>query len=472
MASLLKLSTALRRQTLLAGSRAGSTYAAAFRTALSNEQPTEVTTLDSGLRVASESVPSQVATVGLFIDAGARYEDKNSNGTANFFEHLAFKGTTKRSQSALEQEVESLGAQLDVNTGRDQTVFTARCLSKDVPKLVEILADVVQNPRLDDADVKRAREVILGEIEQVDAGNLREVVFDHLHSTAFQGTPLSNTVWGPSSNIRSLKADDVRGYVNAHYKAPRMVLAAAGDVRQSELEKLAEKHLGKIESTFDGKAPQLSAIRFTGSEMRVRDDSLPLAYVAVAVEGCGVSDSDAVALSVASTLIGTWDRTFGGGVNNASKLAVASAHDKLCHNFESFNLTYRDTGLWGIYFECDPLMCEDMLFNVQNEWMRLCTMVTDGEVERAKRQLKTRLLAQLEGPQAICEDIGRQVLNLGRREPLHDMERRIENVTAQNVRDVAMRYIFDRCPAVAAVGPVENLPDYMRIRSSMYWTRL
>ncbi|XP_053672099.1 mitochondrial-processing peptidase subunit beta-like [Anopheles nili] len=472
MASLLKLSTALQRQTLLTGSRAGSSYAAAFRSALSNEPATEVTTLDSGLRVASESVPSQVATVGLFIDAGARYEDKNNNGAANFFEHVAFKGTTKRSQSALEQEVENMGAQLDAHTGRDHTSFTARCLSKDVPKLVEILADVVQNPKLDDADVKRARELILGEIEQVESCGMREVVFDHLHSTAFQGTSLSNTVWGPSSNIRSIKAGDLKGYVDTHFKAPRMVLAAAGDVRQTDLEKLAEKYLCKVESTFDGKSPQLSAVRFTGSEMRVRDDSLPLAHVAVAVEGCGASSSDVLALSVASALIGTWDRTFGGGVNNASKLAVASAHDKLCHNYESFNLNYRDTGLWGIYFQCDPLQCEDMLFNVQNEWMRLCTMVTEGEVERAKRQLKTRLLAQLEGPQAICEDIGRQVLLLGRREALHDLERRIDNVTAANVRDVSMKYIFDRCPAVAAVGPVENLPDYMRIRSSMSWTRL
>ncbi|KFB50759.1 AGAP005558-PA-like protein [Anopheles sinensis] len=472
MASLLKLSAALRRQTVVAGARAGSSYAEAFRSALSNEPATEVTTLDSGLRVASETLPTNVASVGLFLDAGARYEDKENNGTANFFEHVAFKGTTKRSQAALEQEVENLGAQLNAKTKRERTVFTARCLSKDVPKLVEILSDVVQNPKLDDADVKRAREVILGEIEQVDASNLRKVVFDHLHSTAFQGTSLGNSVYGPSSNIRSIKGDDLRGYVSSHFKAPRMVLAVAGDVRQSELEKLADKHLGKVESTFDGKPPQLSAVRFTGSEVRVRDDSIPLAHVAVAVEGCGVNDSDALALSVASTLIGTWDRTFGGGVNNASKLAVASAHDKLCHNFQSFNKMYRDTGLWGIYFECDPLLCEDMLFNVQNEWMRLCTMVTDGEVERAKRQLKTRRLAKLEGPEAICKDIGRQVLQSGRREPLHEFERRLENVTAANVREVGMKYIFDRCPAVAAVGPVENLPDYMRIRSSMSWVRL
>uniref|UniRef100_A0A2M4A2Z6 Putative mitochondrial-processing peptidase subunit beta n=1 Tax=Anopheles triannulatus TaxID=58253 RepID=A0A2M4A2Z6_9DIPT len=471
MASLLNISANLRRPVMV-GVRAASAHAAAFRSALSNESATEVTTLDSGLRVASETLPTQLATVGLWINAGSRYEDKHNNGTANFFEHVAFKGTSKRSQSALEQEVENLGAHLDATTGREETVFQARCLSKDVPKVIELLADIVQNPKIDDADVKRARELLLAEIEQVEAGSLRNVVFDHLHSTAFQGTALANTVWGPSSNIRSIKRDDLRGYVDSHFKAPRMVLAVAGDVRQGELEKLAEQHLGKVESTFDGKPPTLSPVRFTGSEVRVRDDSIPLAHVAVAVEGCGVSDADALPLSVASSLIGSWDRSHGGGVNSSSKLAVACATDKLSHNFESFNLLYRDTGLWGIYFECDPLMCEDMLFNVQNEWMRLCTMVTDGEVERAKRQLKTRLLAGLEGPQAICEDIGRQVLRQGRREPLHELERRIENVTAASVRQVAMKYIFDRCPAVASVGPVENLPDYMRIRSSMSWVRL
>ncbi|XP_052862564.1 mitochondrial-processing peptidase subunit beta-like [Anopheles cruzii] len=471
MASLLKISANLRSPALV-GARAASSYAAAFKSALSNEPATEVTTLDSGLRVASETLPTQLATVGLYVDAGSRYEDKHNNGTANFFEHVAFKGTTKRSQSAFEQELESLGASVDATTGREETVFQARCLSKDVPKVVELLADVVQNPKLDDGDVKRAREVLLGEMEQVAAKNLRSVVFDHLHATAYQGTSLANSVWGPTANVRGIKRDDLRGYVASHFQAPRMVLAVAGDVRQTELEKLAQQHLGKVGTTFDGKAPALSPVRYTGSEVRVRDDSVPLAHVAVAVQGCGVNESDALPLSVAASLIGSWDRSHGAGVNSASKLAVASAHDKLSHNFESFNLTYRDTGLWGIYFVCDPLACEDMLFNVQNEWMRLCTMVTDGEVERAKRQLKTTLLADLEGPRGICEDIGRQVLRQGRRDPLHELERRIENVSAGDVRNVAMKYIFDRCPAVAAVGPVENLPDYMRIRSSMSWVRL
>jgi processing peptidase subunit beta len=113
-----------------------------------------------------------------------------------------------------------------------------------------------------------------------------------------------------------------------------------------------------------------------------------------------------------------------------------------------------------------------MLFNIQSEWMRLCTSVTDFEVARARNLLKTNMLLQLDGTTPVCEDIGRQMLCYNRRIPLHELEARIESVTAESVRNVAMKYIYDRCPAVAAVGPVENLPDYTRIRSSMYWLRL
>lgn len=98
----------------------------------------------------------------------------------------------------------------------------------------------------------------------------------------------------------------------------------------------------------------------------------------------------------------------------------------LCHSFQSFNTCYKDTGLWGIYWVCDPLKCEEMLFNVQSEWMRLCTMVTDGEVERAKNLLKTNMLLQLDGTTPICEDIGRQMLCYNRRIPLHELEKRID----------------------------------------------
>ncbi|KFB40497.1 AGAP000935-PA-like protein [Anopheles sinensis] len=475
MASLLKFPVCfracVRRAHQQSFGRSKLSPAAQFRRALVNVPPTEVTTLENGLRIASEDCGSKTATVGLWIDAGSRAENNANNGVAHFLEHMAFKGTANRSQTDIELEVENMGAHLNAYTSREQTVFYAKCLSKDVPKAVELLSDIIQNPTLGLVEIEREREVILREMQEVES-NLQEVVFDHLHATAYQGTPLGNTILGPTKNIQSIGKVDLQNYIRTHYKAPRIVLAASGGVRHDELVNLAGRWFTEVTPTVDGNGPVPEACRFTGSEVRVRDDSLPQAHVAIAVEGCGWTDQDNVPLMVANTLIGAWDRSQTSGHNSASKLAVASATDGLCHSYQSFNTCYNDTGLWGIYFVCDPLMCEDMLFNVQQEWMRLCTMVTEGEVERAKNLLKTNMLLQLDGTTPICEDIGRQMLCYNRRVPVHELERRIDSVSAENVRDVAMKYIYDRCPAVAAVGPVENLPDYMRIRASMYWSRL
>lgn len=224
----------------------------------------------------------------------------------------------------MELEVENLGAHLNAYTSREQTVFYAKCLSKDIPKAVEILGDIIQNSKLGEAEIERERGVILREMQEVES-NLQEVVFDHLHATAYQGTPLGNTILGPTKNIKSITRSDLQDYINSHYNTPRIVLSAAGGVQHNDLVKLAEKELSKLKNTFDGKSPALSPCRFTGSEVRVRDDSLPLAHIAIAVEGCGWTDQDNVPLMVANTLIGAWDRSQGGGVNNASQLARASA---------------------------------------------------------------------------------------------------------------------------------------------------
>jgi len=127
--------------------------------------------------------------------------------------------------------------------------------------------------------------------------------------------------------FRSICRQDLLDYINTHYKASRIVLSGAGGVKHDELVCLAQQHLGKLENTYDGCPPEVTPCRFTGSEVRVRDDSLPLAHIAVAVEGCGWTDQDNIPLMVANTLIGAWDRSQGGGVNNAANLARHSAED-------------------------------------------------------------------------------------------------------------------------------------------------
>nr|XP_009667756.1 PREDICTED: mitochondrial-processing peptidase subunit beta [Struthio camelus australis] len=437
-----------------------------------NVPETRVSPLENGLQVASEDSGLSTCTVGLWIDAGSRYENEKNNGTAHFLEHMAFKGTKKRSQLDLELEIENMGAHLNAYTSREQTVYYAKAFSKDLPRAVEILADIIQNSTLGEAEIERERGVILREMQEVET-NLQEVVFDYLHATAYQKTALGRTILGPTENIKSINRNDLVEYITTHYKGPRIVLAAAGGVSHDELLDLAKSHFGNLPSAPEGGLPALPPCSFTGSEIRIRDDKMPLAHIAIAVEAAGWAHPDTIPLMVANTLIGNWDRSFGGGVQNlSSKLAQIACHGNLCHSFQSFNTCYTDTGLWGLYMVCEPSTIQDMVHFVQREWIRLCTSVTENEVARAKNLLKTNMLLQLDGSTPICEDIGRQMLCYKRRIPIPELEARIEAIDAQTLREVCTKYIYDKHPAIAAVGPVEQLPEYNKICNGMYWLRV
>uniref|UniRef100_A0A671VS93 Ubiquinol-cytochrome c reductase core protein 1 n=1 Tax=Sparus aurata TaxID=8175 RepID=A0A671VS93_SPAAU len=405
-----------------------------FKIAPEYPPETRLTALDNGLRVASEETGHATCTVGLWISTGSRYESEKNNGAGFFLEHLAFKGTKKHPQTALEQQVESMGAHLSAYTSREHTAYYMKTLSKDLPKAVELLSEVVQNCSLSEAEIEQQRGVVLRELEEI-GGNLQEVCLDLLHATAFQGTPLGHSVLGPSSNARTLTRQDLVDYINSHYKAPRMVLAAAGGVNHDELVDLAKTHFSGVSFEYEGDAvPVLSPCRFTGSEIRMRDDGLPLAHVAIAVEGASAASPDIVPLMVANSIIGSFDLTFGGGKNLSSRLARLAVEEKLCHSFQAFHSSYSDTGLFGIHF-----------------------------VSGWTAQWYTRCLSHI--------NTNTHILNYGRRIPLAEWDARIDAVTPRLVRDICSKYIYDKCPAVVAVGPCEQLPDYNRVRSAMYWLR-
>lgn len=147
-----------------------------------------------------------------------------------------------------------------------------------------------------------------------------------------------------------------------------MVLAAAGGVNHDELVKLAEQHFGGLSSDNNTEVQSLQPCRFTGSEIRVRDDDYRLAHVAISVEGTSWSDADTIPLMVASTLIGSWDRSMASSGNLGSRLAQASGKYNLCHSFQAFNTCYADTGLWGVYFVTDRMKIDDFMMALQDEW--------------------------------------------------------------------------------------------------------
>jgi mitochondrial-processing peptidase subunit beta len=187
---------------------------------------------------------------------------------------MAFKGTTNRSQVQLEKEIENMGGHLNAYTSREQTVYYARVFKSDIPKAVEILADILQNATLDEAAITRERDVILREAQEVGK-QYEEVILDELHATAFQGTGLGRTILGPDENIRNLTRGDLQSYINTHYTADRFVIAAAGAVDHKQLVDLTDKHFGGMKAATQGiAAPKIEPVFFTGSDKRIRYDSM------------------------------------------------------------------------------------------------------------------------------------------------------------------------------------------------------
>ncbi|KAF8895118.1 Metalloenzyme, LuxS/M16 peptidase-like protein [Infundibulicybe gibba] len=443
-----------------------------FATAHSAPGPfTEVSTLSNGLTVATEAQPhAQTATVGVWIDAGSRAETDKTNGTAHFLEHMAFKGTGRRTQHALELEVENLGAHLNAYTSREQTVYYAKSFRQDVPKAVDIISDILQNSKLENPAIERERDVILREQQEVDK-QLEEVVFDHLHAVAFQGQPLGRTILGPKANILSIKRDDLSSYIKTNYTADRMVLVGTGGVEHSELVKLAEKHFASLPVSPNpiplGRQshPKTS---FVGSEVRIRDDDIPTANIAIAVEGVGWSSPDYFPMMVMQSIFGNWDRSLGASPLLSSRLSHIISSNNLANSFMSFSTSYSDTGLWGIYLVSENLMnLDDLTHFTLREWTRMSIAPTQVEVERAKSQLKAGLLLSLDGTTAVAEDIGRQLVTSGQRMTPKQIENAVDAVTVDEIKRVAQRYLWDKDIAIAALGSIEGLLDYNRIRSDM-----
>ncbi|KAL6983373.1 mitochondrial processing peptidase [Sarracenia purpurea var. burkii] len=434
---------------------------------------TRITTLPNGLRVATESnLAARTATVGVWIDAGSRFETDDTNGVAHFLEHMIFKGTEKRPVKVLEEEIENMGGHLNAYTSREQTTYYAKVLDKDVPKALDILADILQNSLFEQNRIDRERDVILREMDEVE-GQTEEVVFDHLHATAFQYTPLGRTILGPAGNIRKISKKDIEDYISTHYAAHRMVISAAGAVKHEDIVEQVKKLFTKLSSnpiTTSQLVANEPAI-FTGSEVRIIDDDIPLAQFAVAFGGVSWTDPDSIALMVLQSMLGSWNKNVGGGKHMGSQLVQTVSINEIAESIMAFNTNYKDTGLFGVYAVAKPDCLDDLAYAIMYEMSKLCYRVSEADVIRARNQLKSSLLLHVDGTSPVAEDIGRQLITYGRRIPFAELFARIDAVDASTIKRVANSFIFDKDVAIAAMGPIQGLPDYNWFRRRTYWLR-
>jgi len=425
----------------------------------------QVTTLSNGLRVATKESFGEVASVGVFLDAGTRSETADTAGATHLVEKLAFTGTKKRSKDALEREVESMGGSLAMSTGREQSSFRLSCFKNDLKQGVDILSDLVTN--VPAGNLGANKEAILRELEESDQAT-RAVIEDRLHLCAYRDCSLGLSSIGPFEGIGNLTADHVNSYVNSNYTADKAVLVATGAVDHAAVVKMAEASLGSIKAAPPA-APKGEPY-FCGAELIYRNDEMgPTAYVSVGYKSVPWRSGDAVTFMVMQHILGSYKKDAGlvpGNISgNRTINAVANKMYVGCADeFEAFNCFYKDTGMFGFYAACDEVAVEHCIGELQFGINLMAFSVTEEEVARGKRELKKALFGGSGSADSVCAEVGQQVLAYGRGVPAAEMILRIDAIDAEEVKRVAWQYLNDTDIAVTALGPLHGMPTYVELR--------
>jgi len=418
-----------------------------------------VTTLDNGLRVASQETYGQVTAFGMFVDAGSKYETDSNNGVSHMLEHMAFKSTKNRSHLKLVRDVEEMGGQMGAACAREVMIYQGECLRDHVNDAIEILADTIVNPAFAEWDLDEQRKVIGYELEDMEA-NPQTVVTELVHKAAFtDSSPLGRSLWCPKRNIGKLTVDDLRAHMDEHYTADKMVLSAAG-IEHDTLVELAKKHFSGIpKGTGDKKSP-ISI--YVGGDERLRGDS-PLTHVSMCFNAGGWNSKNLLELCTLHMLLGGGGSFSAGGPGKGMYSRLYTNVLNRHHWIESctaFNSMYSDAGLIGIYGTCDP-QAAGMMVNVMSEQLISVAQspASSEELMRAKNQLKSSIHMKLESRQTIFEDMGRQLLTYGHYEGPTELCARIDGVTAEGVMKAAKEALSSPL-SMASFGDVSSIDSY------------
>lgn len=404
------------------------------------------TTLRNGVRVVTQHMPHlETVSLGIWVGVGSRHEGEHENGISHLLEHMAFKGTERRSALAIAEEIESVGGELNAATSMENTAYYARVLKDDVPLALDILSDILIGSTFDGGELAREKSVVLQEIAAAqDCPD--DVAYDLVQEAAFPAQALGRSILGTARSIRSLTPDSLRGYLARHYRGRGLVLSAAGAVDHDALSALAEELLGALPGN-DAPAPETSC--HIGGVRHARKPC-EQSHIVLAFKAPSYRDETYYVGQVLSGLLG----------DGMSSRLFQEARERrgLCYSIYSYCWGLSDAGLFGVHAATGPEQADELVAVMAAEMHRAADELPSAkEIARAKAQLKAGLLMSLESSSARAEQMARQTMAFGRPLTVSELTARVESVTGDAVRAYAERLLTGAPPGFASVGPRGSL---------------
>lgn len=470
-----------------------------------------MTTLNNGIRVASEALPGHFSGIGVYVDAGSRYENDALRGVSHIIDRLAFKSTSQRTADQMLESIESLGGNIQCASSRESLMYQSATFNSAVPDTVALLAETIRDAKITDEEVERQLETADYEIGEI--WSKPELILPELvHMAAYKDNTLGNPLLCPKERLEVIDRRTVEAYRKAFFRPERMVVAFAG-VEHVEAVKLAEQYFGDMQGittsasateqqtlqppypqsstpsqdqsrlmskipffkNLSTSAPRSATVspldssqiiphpldvpidttipsRYTGGFLTLPPLPIPpnpalprVSHIHLAFESLPISSDNIYALATLQTLLGGGGSFSAGGPGKGmySRLYTNVLNQYgWVENCVAFNHAYTDSGIFGISASCGTqytmrmldVMCRELaLLGADTGFGKL----GEGEVKRAKNQLKSSLLMNLESRMVELEDLGRQVQVHGRKVGVKEMCAKIDAVTIPKLRQVA-----------------------------------
>jgi len=391
----------------------------------------------------------ETASVGAWVAVGTRHEKPELNGISHLLEHMAFKGTRRRSALAIAEEIEAVGGHLNAYTSQENTAYFTKVLKEDVPLAVDIIADILQHATMETAELERERAVVIQEIHQSN-DTPDDIIFDHFQKTAYPDQAMGRPVLGSAKLIEALPRQTVIDYMKGQYSASKVVVAAAGNVDHEAFVRLVEAAFGDLP---EGGENSDEPVNYKGGDYREARE-LEQVHVVLGFEGVSFKDPDYYPMSVLSTLLG-------GGM---SSRLFQEAREKrgLVYSIYSFISNFEDGGLFGVYAGTGRNEVVELMPVICDEVRKLADHVGADDLARARAQLKSATLMTLESTASRSEQVARQLQIFDRVVPITEVIENIEKVDAAAIKRTATRMLAST-PTLAALGPTDKLADFATV---------
>ena len=398
-------------------------------------------TLPNGVRVVCDPMPG-LETLALSVVAGrgAAYEDPARSGWSHLLEHMVFKGAGSRSARDIVEVIENQGGSINAATGYERTSFQVRALKGGLDLGMDVIADLLRRPTLDDADLAREKQVVAQEIaEAADAPD--DYVFDLIQRASWGDHPVGRPILGSDETVNAATVAALSDWRADLYAADRLVIAATGAVEEGELMAAAERAFGDLPATPGASVPSPAA--FVGRP-QAEARKLEQAHLVFMLPACGAREDDYFALRIFAECLG-------GGM---SSRLFQEAREKrgLAYNIDAYADTYADHGALGIYAGCAAGDAVETAKVCADELLKLADRIEEAELARAKAQLKAHMFMAREQPLSRAEQGAGQVLLFGRLYPPAELAREVDAVTPADVARLGRRLVSAGRAATAVLG--------------------